>query len=323
MEYHLVLTTCYLAIGWSSVSSLNVTGLEGETVHINCLPTAGITDKGMYFCKGEKRYSCQDIIPMERGTGTGLDKRFSLDTTGHVVVVQIRKLRGSDSGTYWCGPDRTRRYRDYVQIYLSVGHKEEGRGTTQSLSTPVVAELRPRPPTAPPTAPHDTPVRLILSVCLVTAFVFAVTALMLHRRSGKQSEVAISKEPNKAGSEIAIGDYENNGLDKDNKSIIEMASIYQSLHPNTAQRDAVYQSLDPNTLQHDAIYQSLNPNTLQHDAIYQSLNTNTLQPGGVYQSLNPDQRDSVYQSLNPDQRDSVYQSLKPNTLQQRPVYLNQ
>ena len=34
----------------------------------------------------------------------------------------------------------------------------------------------------------DTPVRLILSVCLVTAFVFAVTALMLHRRSGKQSE---------------------------------------------------------------------------------------------------------------------------------------
>lgn len=159
-----------------------------------------------------------------------------------------------------------------------LGRKEEGRGTTQSLSTPVVAELRPRPPTAPPTAPHgrkscrpanlilgfkaldlsppfswdtrdtrdtfnhkmvfflyllcicyvlfvwlvrlffllqsphvffwlcdddacnltdcsgngccftDTPVRLNLSVCLVTAFVFAVTALMLHRRSGKQSE---------------------------------------------------------------------------------------------------------------------------------------
>ncbi|XP_041961219.1 uncharacterized protein LOC121719549 [Alosa sapidissima] len=327
MKHHLVLATaCYLAIGWSWVSSLRVTGLEGETVHIRCPHTAETADKDKYFCRGESRYRCRDILLTERGTVTTLDERFSLTfdpTVGEhqqsaAAAVQIRDLRANDSGTYWCGSDRRSRYRDYVQVHLSVGRRrEKEHGTTQNPSTPLVAKLHPRPPTPP-----GMSLTIIISISVLAAFVFTVTGLTIIRLRGKHTEgTYISNVP---GTKFAIDDYENNGQDK---SITELTSVYQSQHLNFTQPDAVYQHLNPNTTQPDAVYQRLNPNTTQPDGVYQSLNPITTQPNAVYHSLNPNttQPESLYQTLvhNPDQGDSTYQSLHPNSTQHNPIYLNQ
>ncbi|KAL2086247.1 hypothetical protein ACEWY4_017306 [Coilia grayii] len=241
--------------GWPSVvSSLSVTGVEGNTVRINCFPSMAATDRGKYFCRGPSRYTCRDILRAEGAKVSSFDERFSLtpEPSRHMVVVQITELRRGDSGTYWCGLDPSRRFAEYAEIHLSVGF----------------------------------PLSIIVSVSLV-AFVIAVTLLIVCRSSGKHSEVAcFSNAPQKTGTIFPVGDYENTAF-TGNSVNTQMTSFYQDLNPKTTQPDAVYQSLNPNTTQPDAVYQSLNPNTTQPDAVYQSLNPNTTQLDAVYHSLNP------------------------------------
>ncbi|XP_029600520.1 CMRF35-like molecule 3 isoform X3 [Salmo trutta] len=76
----------------------------GGQVTVGCSFTlAGNNNK--YFCKGT--CSGKDILVETKGIKNASQDRYSIEDKGDVFYATIKDLRKSDSGTYWCGVDRT------------------------------------------------------------------------------------------------------------------------------------------------------------------------------------------------------------------------
>uniref|UniRef100_A0A674BPG8 Immunoglobulin domain-containing protein n=1 Tax=Salmo trutta TaxID=8032 RepID=A0A674BPG8_SALTR len=82
----------------------NVEEVVGGQVTVVCSFTlAGNNNK--YFCKGT--CSGKDILVETKGIKNASQDRYSIEDKGDVFYATIKDLRKSDSGTYWCGVDRT------------------------------------------------------------------------------------------------------------------------------------------------------------------------------------------------------------------------
>ncbi|XP_030206659.1 uncharacterized protein LOC115539914 isoform X2 [Gadus morhua] len=93
--------------------ALTVNGLVGGTVRIECTHTnAGSNIK--YFCKGE----CGDKDVLIRSKTGGSDK-YSIEDKGNTFITTIMNLQPEDTGTYWCGIERTG-IDTFVDVYLKV-----------------------------------------------------------------------------------------------------------------------------------------------------------------------------------------------------------
>ncbi|XP_045061787.1 CMRF35-like molecule 5 [Coregonus clupeaformis] len=96
---------------------MNVKDVVGGQVMFGCSFTlAGNNIK--YFCKGT--CSGKDILVQTNGRKNVSQGRYSIDDNRYgVFYVTIKNLRKPDSGTYWCGVDRT--IKDtYQEVYLTV-----------------------------------------------------------------------------------------------------------------------------------------------------------------------------------------------------------
>ncbi|XP_063066260.1 uncharacterized protein LOC134458079 [Engraulis encrasicolus] len=201
LNHHLSVTTWLLCIGCAAVaSSLRVTAVEGRTVLINCFPTTDTsvrdtdsdtdtdsTDQAssaLYLCKGHSRYTCQDVLRVEGSHVRRADERFLLKPAAGVpLVVLITDAQLSDSGTYWCGLHRSKRFTEYEEIHLYVAPKTDRSDTTSITATPAVAKQQQT--TSAPSVTTGLPINIILSLLVVAAFVLGVIFLVLHRNLGK------------------------------------------------------------------------------------------------------------------------------------------
>ncbi|CAL8354622.1 unnamed protein product [Boreogadus saida] len=94
---------------------LTVNGLVGGTVRIKCTHTnAGSNTK--YFCKGECRK--QDVLITSE---TRESDRYSIEDKGNTFITTIKNLHPEDTGTYWCGIERTG-FDTFVDVYLKVNN---------------------------------------------------------------------------------------------------------------------------------------------------------------------------------------------------------
>uniref|UniRef100_A0A4W5LIW6 Immunoglobulin domain-containing protein n=1 Tax=Hucho hucho TaxID=62062 RepID=A0A4W5LIW6_9TELE len=76
----------------------------GGQVTVGCSFTwAG--NNNTYFCN--KTCSGKDILVETKRSKNVSQGRFSIEDKGDVFYVTIKDLRKTDSGTYWCGVDRT------------------------------------------------------------------------------------------------------------------------------------------------------------------------------------------------------------------------
>ncbi|CDQ94878.1 unnamed protein product, partial [Oncorhynchus mykiss] len=97
-------------------AGINVKDVVGGQVVFGCSFTlAGNNNK--YFCEGT--CSGRDILVETKRSKTVTQGRYSIEDKGDVFFVTIKNLMKSDSGTYWCGVERT--IKDTFQkVYLTV-----------------------------------------------------------------------------------------------------------------------------------------------------------------------------------------------------------
>ncbi|XP_029545786.1 transmembrane domain-containing protein TMIGD3-like isoform X3 [Salmo trutta] len=113
----------------------NVEEVVGGQVTVGCSFTlAGNNNK--YFCKGT--CSGEDILVETNGSKNVTQDRYSIEDKGNVFYATIKDLRKSDSGTYWCGVDRT--IKDtFQEVRLIVTDEKAVSGKSLTTATPTEA----------------------------------------------------------------------------------------------------------------------------------------------------------------------------------------
>ncbi|XP_029601387.1 transmembrane domain-containing protein TMIGD3-like isoform X2 [Salmo trutta] len=127
--------SCCLLSALCVVESAVTKEVVGGQVTVGCSFTlAGNNNK--YFCKGT--CSGKDILVETKGIKNASQDRYSIEDKGDVFYVTIKDLRKSDSGTYWCGVDRT--IKDtFQELRLIVTDEKAVSGKSLTTATPTEA----------------------------------------------------------------------------------------------------------------------------------------------------------------------------------------
>ncbi|XP_071246055.1 CMRF35-like molecule 8 [Salvelinus alpinus] len=120
---------------------MNVKGVVGGHVMFGCSFTLA-ANNNKYFCRGT--CSDRDILVKTKGSKNVSQDRYSIEDKGDVFYVTIKNLMKTDSGTYWCGVDRSIK-DSYQEVHLTVI-------VAPPTSTPSPVTSRPHVSTAPPTS---------------------------------------------------------------------------------------------------------------------------------------------------------------------------
>uniref|UniRef100_A0A673WTF6 Immunoglobulin V-set domain-containing protein n=1 Tax=Salmo trutta TaxID=8032 RepID=A0A673WTF6_SALTR len=127
----------------------NVEEVVGGQVTVGCSFTlAGNNNK--YFCKGT--CSGEDILVETNGSKNVTQDRYSIEDKGNVFYATIKDLRKSDSGTYWCGVDRT--IKDTFQEVPHVSTTLTNLSTTSPYTSTTLPNLSTTSPYTSTTLPN-------------------------------------------------------------------------------------------------------------------------------------------------------------------------
>ncbi|CAL8285612.1 unnamed protein product [Arctogadus glacialis] len=126
LPFFVFLSGCWMT--WTE--ALRVTGQVGGKVIIECNHSnAGSNVK--YFCKGNCRD--QDVLITSRPMTRESD-RYSIEDKGNTFITTIMNLQPEDTGTYWCGIERTG-FDTFVDVYLKVNNDKQNESLRgESLS---------------------------------------------------------------------------------------------------------------------------------------------------------------------------------------------
>ncbi|KAF5892389.1 CMRF35-like molecule 1, partial [Clarias magur] len=103
-----------------SVVKSRVKGEEGGRVTVQCLYSAAYRDTQKYWCRFSDR-SCDTVGE----TDTSQNSAVHISDDGRSFSVEIRGLKKSDAGWYWCGAGDVQ-----VPVHISVGDETPGLVTT-------------------------------------------------------------------------------------------------------------------------------------------------------------------------------------------------
>uniref|UniRef100_A0A9J8C493 Ig-like domain-containing protein n=1 Tax=Cyprinus carpio carpio TaxID=630221 RepID=A0A9J8C493_CYPCA len=111
------------------VSSISVTGYSGGGVNITCRYDRKYTDNAKYFCRGQWKTACSDLIKTDKKNenkwvDSGKVSLFD-DTRAAVFTVTFRDLSEQDSGTYWCAVEMPLSEDPYTEVNLKVVTAEQ------------------------------------------------------------------------------------------------------------------------------------------------------------------------------------------------------
>lgn len=98
-----------------------VKATEGSA-QIQCSYSDSHEGSDKFLCKGGNPVNCEELIHTTKQDRDADNGRFSIrdNKRKKYFYVHIRNLSTADSGTYWCGSDRTRQHAKYTKIHLSV-----------------------------------------------------------------------------------------------------------------------------------------------------------------------------------------------------------
>uniref|UniRef100_A0A6Q2XTW3 Immunoglobulin domain-containing protein n=2 Tax=Esox lucius TaxID=8010 RepID=A0A6Q2XTW3_ESOLU len=216
---------------------LTVTGVVGGQVAIKCKHTFA-SNNDTYFCKDPCTSS--DILIQTTNNKNYAEKgRYSIfDFKSGDVIVTIKDLNKSDSGTYWCGVIRVV-LDSYQEVFLKVEKAPSIPPdiTRTSLRPPVTVS------TTMVTMTTGTPVVIIVCVGLAVLVLGLILLLFYKWRTYRKPRPVIKPDAS------------------------TQDPTYQNL--NLAPQDSTYQTLNP--APQDSTYQTLNP--APQDSTYQILNT--------------------------------------------------
>ncbi|XP_074554862.1 uncharacterized protein LOC141810900 [Halichoeres trimaculatus] len=123
------LIVIFLLGGLWETAALQVTGVSGQNIEIKCSHSYA-SSNFKYFCKG----ACndEDVLISSKWRKQDSRTKYSIRDTGNIFYVTIFRLTESDSGTYWCGIERTG-IDTYNKVVLTV---KEGKQKNRSIDRP-------------------------------------------------------------------------------------------------------------------------------------------------------------------------------------------
>uniref|UniRef100_A0A8C2FGH5 Immunoglobulin domain-containing protein n=1 Tax=Cyprinus carpio TaxID=7962 RepID=A0A8C2FGH5_CYPCA len=115
--------------------SIRETGYSGGGVNITCRYDREYTDNTKYFCRGEWKITCSDLIRTDMKNNQVDSGRFSLfdDTTAAVFTVTFRNLSKQDSGMYRCGVDISLSEDTYTEVNLNIKSELQHKSPKQVI----------------------------------------------------------------------------------------------------------------------------------------------------------------------------------------------
>lgn len=118
----LLLHDFFATATWTEETSINIEGPERGTVSFRCSHRYAWTNN-KYLCKNSCK-SREDVLVTVQSGRRVESGRIMLEDSGHgAFTVTFRKLQLSDSGSYWCGVERTG-LDTFIRVHLTV--KEGG-----------------------------------------------------------------------------------------------------------------------------------------------------------------------------------------------------
>uniref|UniRef100_A0A8C1LGF8 Immunoglobulin domain-containing protein n=1 Tax=Cyprinus carpio TaxID=7962 RepID=A0A8C1LGF8_CYPCA len=156
-EYICVVLRCWFVVG--VVSSISVTGYSGGGVNITCRYDRKYTDNAKYFCRGQWKTTCSDVIRTDmKNENKWVDSgRFSLFdyTRAALFTVTFRNLSEQDSGMYWCAADISWGKDSYTEVKLKV--VTDLSETTSPPSSSSSSSSSSPPSSSPPSSSSSSP----------------------------------------------------------------------------------------------------------------------------------------------------------------------
>ncbi|XP_067115731.1 CMRF35-like molecule 6 isoform X2 [Osmerus mordax] len=119
MKTHLVVSCCLLsAVCFLEAEMITDKGSEGSNVSFTC-SHSNAWSHNKYLCRDPCTDDQDKIVTVTAG-GTAGEGRISLKDSGSGdLTVTFSQLQKADSGSYWCGVERTG-YDSYIHIQLQV-----------------------------------------------------------------------------------------------------------------------------------------------------------------------------------------------------------
>ncbi|XP_044046908.1 polymeric immunoglobulin receptor-like [Siniperca chuatsi] len=117
------LTQIHLQVlNWDDIKPMAKTCHIGDSVNMDCHYPETHENNEKFLCKGKNPFNCEELIHTienERHVDKG---RFVIRDNRRLkhFFVYIKNVSIADSGTYWCGSDRTWQHDKYIKIDLSL-----------------------------------------------------------------------------------------------------------------------------------------------------------------------------------------------------------
>lgn len=161
---------------WDNITPTAKINETKDTVQIKCSYPESHKSNEKFLCKGENPFSCEELIHTTEGEREVAKGRLTIRDNQRLMYfyVYIHNLSKVDSGTYWCGSDKTWQHDNYNKILLTVA--ERGIKAKNSDRAP--------PSTKKDAAPgHDLSldkgISFRLAVCLALPLILILVVVLL------------------------------------------------------------------------------------------------------------------------------------------------
>ncbi|XP_038569946.1 CMRF35-like molecule 8 isoform X2 [Micropterus salmoides] len=119
-------------LNWDDIKPTTTkTSDSGDTVRISCSYPDIHENNQKFLCKGENPFNCEELIHTTVNDRDVVKGRFDIRDNRRMkyFYLSIKNVSTADSGTYWCGSDRTWQQDKYIKVLLSVaeGHFISGK----------------------------------------------------------------------------------------------------------------------------------------------------------------------------------------------------
>uniref|UniRef100_UPI003AACD33A uncharacterized protein n=1 Tax=Centroberyx gerrardi TaxID=166262 RepID=UPI003AACD33A len=186
---------CLRVLNWDDIKPKEETGDTGKAAQLQCNYPRSHEENEKFLCKGENPFNCKELINATQNE-TVTEGRFTMKDYARLnyFTVHIKHLCRDDTGTYWCGSDRTWQPANYTRIHLTVATSFP---PAASVSTPVTStSLTSSSSTTSISALNGASLYTAVSVSLALLLI-AATLIIIYRLNINKTQGAHPSSPQK------------------------------------------------------------------------------------------------------------------------------
>ncbi|XP_017286961.1 CMRF35-like molecule 1 isoform X2 [Kryptolebias marmoratus] len=141
----------------------------GQNLTFFCKYEENVENLTKFICKGEDETKCQ---PLANTTNTIINSRFLMkdNKTKKNITITVSKVTASDSGTYWCGAEKTDKQRSKIFTHR------------MSLTVATSKKVLPTTSPAPPATSGEVIKPVIISAVVLILLLLLIALIIIYKK---------------------------------------------------------------------------------------------------------------------------------------------